>query len=91
MLWVALWGGWEGDARGRRYGDICICVADSLGYKGETNTIVKQLYSNKDVKKKKRGYVTDPGSQEFKSQQAAFRLGTLNPLLATAFWMKCKL
>ena len=25
-------------ARGRRYGDICICIADSLCYKAETNT-----------------------------------------------------
>ena len=30
--------GWEGDARGKRYGDICICIADSLCYKAETNT-----------------------------------------------------
>ena len=29
-------GGREGDARGKRYGDICI--ADSLCYKAETNT-----------------------------------------------------
>ena len=35
-------GGREGDARGKRYGDICICIADSLCYKAETNTIVKQ-------------------------------------------------
>ena len=28
----------EGDARGRRYGDICIYIADSLCYKAETNT-----------------------------------------------------
>ena len=35
-------------------GDICICIADSLCYTAETNTIVKQLYSNKDVKKIKR-------------------------------------
>ena len=27
----------EGDARGRGYGDICICIADSLCYKAETN------------------------------------------------------
>ena len=27
----------EGDARGKRYGDICICIADSLCYKAETN------------------------------------------------------
>ena len=31
-------GGREGDARGRRYGDICICKTDSLCYKAETNT-----------------------------------------------------
>ena len=30
-------GGWEGGARGRRYRDICICIADSLCYKAETN------------------------------------------------------
>ena len=28
----------EGDARGKRYGDICICIADSLCYKAEINT-----------------------------------------------------
>ena len=43
----------EGDARGKKYGNICICITDSLCYKAETNTIVKQLYSNKGVKKKK--------------------------------------
>ena len=44
-------GGREGDAGGRRYGNVCICVADSLCYKAETNThtTVKQLYFNKDV------------------------------------------
>ena len=31
-------GGREGDARGKRYGDICICITDSLCYKAETNT-----------------------------------------------------
>ena len=31
-------GGREGDARGRRYGDICICITDSLCYKAETKT-----------------------------------------------------
>ena len=41
-------GGREGDARGKRYGKICICITDLLCY-----TIVKQLYSNKDVKKKR--------------------------------------
>ena len=30
-------GGREGDPRGKRYGDICICIADSLCYKAETN------------------------------------------------------
>ena len=33
-------GGWEGDAKGRRYGDVCICIADSLHYKAETNTLL---------------------------------------------------
>ena len=33
-------GGWEGDARGKRYVDMCICMADSLCYKAETNTPV---------------------------------------------------
>ena len=31
-------GGREGGARGKRYGDICICITDSLCYKAETNT-----------------------------------------------------
>ena len=31
-------GGKEGDARGKRYGNICICITDSLCYKAETNT-----------------------------------------------------
>ena len=30
--------GWEGDARGRRYGDICVHIADSLCCTAETNT-----------------------------------------------------
>ena len=31
-------GGREGDERGKRYGDICIHIADSLCYTAETNT-----------------------------------------------------
>ena len=31
-------GGREGDARGKRYGNICICISHSLCYKAETNT-----------------------------------------------------
>ena len=44
-------GGREGDARGKRYGNICICMADSLCCRAETDTpfIVKQLYFNRDV------------------------------------------
>ena len=45
MSYGALWpprgvgqGGWEGDAKGRRYGDICICIADLLYYTAEPNT-----------------------------------------------------
>ena len=33
-------GGREGDARGKRYRDVCICMADSLFYKAETNTLL---------------------------------------------------
>ena len=29
---------WWGDARGKRYGNICICITDSLCYKAETKT-----------------------------------------------------
>ena len=39
------YGGWEGDARGRRYGDVCICMADSLCYKAETNTVLWSNYT----------------------------------------------
>ena len=31
-------GGREEDARGKRYGNICICITDSLCCKAETNT-----------------------------------------------------
>ena len=33
-------GGREGDARGKRYAFICICITDSLGYKAETSTLL---------------------------------------------------
>ena len=35
--------GWEGDARGRGYGDICMHIADSLCYTAETNTLCKAI------------------------------------------------
>ena len=41
--------GWDGGG-GREVqegGDVCIHIADSLCCTAETNTIVKQLYSNK--------------------------------------------
>ena len=47
-------GGREGDARGKRYGDICIRITDSLCIKQKLTHHVKQLYSNKDVLKKKK-------------------------------------
>ena len=34
-------GGWEGGARGRVYGDICIHIADSLCYTAATNRFLK--------------------------------------------------
>ena len=33
-------GGWEGDARGRGYGDMCIHTADWLCWTLETNIIM---------------------------------------------------
>ena len=38
-------GGREGDARGKRYGNICICITDSLCYKAETNTPLESNYT----------------------------------------------
>ena len=46
-------GGREGDARGKRYGDICICITDSLCYKAETNTPLKSNYTPIKMLKKK--------------------------------------
>ena len=40
-------GGREGDARGKRYGNTCICITDSLCFKAETN-------KNKEMQKKKK-------------------------------------
>ena len=37
----------------QKRGDMCICVADSLCCTAETNNIVKQLYFNKILKRKK--------------------------------------
>ena len=31
-------GGRDRDARGSRYGDVCVCIADSLCYRAETGT-----------------------------------------------------
>ena len=39
------WGGRVGDATGRRYGDICICMAGSLCYTEETNTPLQSNYT----------------------------------------------
>ena len=38
-------GGWEGDAGGRGYGDICICIADLLCYTAATNTPMEGNYT----------------------------------------------
>ena len=38
LEWWDREGGREGDARGKTYGDICICITDSLCYKAETDT-----------------------------------------------------
>ena len=47
-------GGREGDARGTRYGNICICITDSLCYKAETNTPLESNYTPIKMLKKKR-------------------------------------
>ena len=47
-------GGREGDARGKRYGNICVCITDSLCYKSETNTPLESNYTPIKMLKKKR-------------------------------------
>ena len=49
-------GGREGDARGKRYGNICICINDSLCYKAETNTPLQSNYTPIKMFKKKKPY-----------------------------------
>ena len=39
-------GGWEGGSRGIEYGNICMHMANSVSCTTETNSIVKQVYSN---------------------------------------------
>ena len=46
-------GGREGDAREKRYGDIRICIPDSLCYKAETNTPLLSNYTLIKMLKKK--------------------------------------
>ena len=41
---------------GRRYGDICICIADSLCYTAETNTPLKSNYTPITMLKKKKSF-----------------------------------
>ena len=43
----------EGDTRGKRYGDICICITDSLCYKAEANTPLLSNYTPIKMLKKK--------------------------------------
>ena len=47
-------GGREGDARGERYGDMCICIANSLCYKAETNTPLYSKYTPIKMLKKEK-------------------------------------
>ena len=47
-------GGWEGDARGKRYGNICICITDLLCYKAETNPPLLSNYTPIKMFKKKK-------------------------------------
>ena len=64
--------GREGGARGKRYGNICICITDSLCYKAETNTPqknnytpIKTLKKNKVITKKKKEFTDYIFFQEF--------------------------
>ena len=50
--------GREGDTRGKRYGDICISITESLCYIPETNTTLQITYAS--IKKKKSNI---PGNQ----------------------------
>ena len=47
-------GGREGDVGGRRYGNVCISVADSLCYKAETNTPLRSNYTSIKMFKKEK-------------------------------------
>ena len=47
-------GGWEGDARGKGYGDTCIHIADALCYTAETNTPLEGNYTPIKMLKKKK-------------------------------------
>ena len=47
-------GGREGDARGRRCGDVCVCMADSLCCRAEANTPLWSNYTPIKVLKKKK-------------------------------------
>ena len=51
--------GREGDARGKRYGNICICITDSLCYKAETNTPLQSNYTPVKMLKKKKVELLD--------------------------------
>ena len=66
-------GGREGDARGRSYGDICILQLIYFVIKQKLHTIVKQLYSNKDVKKKKSLRIMPSSSPCYCSENQASR------------------
>ena len=74
-------GGREGDARGKRYGDICIYITDSLCYKAETNTPLKSNYTPKKTlkKKKKRPVKGFPGGTVVKNLPANAGYTGLSP------------
>ena len=44
----------EGDARGKRYGNICVCITDSLCYTAETNTPLESNYTPIKMLKNKK-------------------------------------
>ena len=63
----------EEDSRGKRYGDICICITDSIGYKSETNTPLQSNYTPIKMLKKEKNL-----EAEFLWESLVFALKAFN-------------
>ena len=68
------------DARGRRYGDICIHIADSLCCTAETNTPLKSNYTPKKMLKKKKREASTRGADSLETRLRSWgRNGSCHP------------